>query len=144
MIEKLIGYLIDGLVNLIKSLLFNEKKSKSKYGVSQATLSLIENEWRSIDVDLKSKSPAVLKHALIKADKSLDNLLKDFATGNTMGERMISSKNKFSQDVYQSIWSAHKVRNSMVHDSGFEPTYVVLNSAIEDLRKGVRQLGARV
>lgn len=144
MIQKVIGLLIDGLASLIKSIIFNEKKSKPKSTISTATLSLIENEWRSINIDLKSKSPAVLKHALIKADKSLDNLLKDFAVGNTMGERMISAKNKFSPEVYSSIWSAHKIRNSMVHDSGFEPTYVVLNSAIEDLRKGVKQLGARV
>lgn len=144
MVQKIIGFLIDSIASLIKYLIFKEKKPKAKYGISSSTISLIENEWKSIDIDLKSKSPAVLKHALIKADKSLDNLLKEFAVGNTMGERMIAAKNKFSSDVYSSIWSAHKIRNSMVHDSGFEPTYVVLNSAIEDLRKGVKQLGARV
>lgn len=144
MLQKIVGAIIDGFASLLKSLIFGDKKVKPRFGVSTATINLIENEWRSINVDLTSKSPAVLKHALIKADKSLDNLLKDFATGNTMGERMISAKNKFSPDVYSSIWSAHKIRNSMVHDSGFEPTYVVLKSAIEDLRKGVKQLGARV
>jgi hypothetical protein len=32
----------------------------------------------------------------------------------------------------------------MVHESGYEPTYYILQEAISNLRKGVKQLGARV
>ncbi len=142
MITRAVGALIDIIIMLIRYLFTGKIKPEPK--ISSATISLIENEWRQIDSDLKTKSPSVLKHALIKADKSLDNLLKEVSSGNSMGERMISGKNKFAPEVYSSIWSGHKIRNSMVHDSGFEPTVAVLYQAIEDLRKGVKSLGARV
>lgn len=141
MLEKIFGALVDLLIFIIK--LPFRKLLEPKRGISRETINLIESEWVSINSDLRNHSPAVLKQALIKADKSLDNLLKEITSGNTMGERMISGKNLFSPEVYSAIWSGHKVRNSMVHDSGFEPSYVVLTKAIEDLRKGVRQLGAR-
>jgi hypothetical protein len=142
MLGKVLKALWDIFVILIKFIF-----SKGKFGgktISSAVFSIVEGDWKQIDVDLKSNSPAVLKSALIKADKSLDNLLKELVHGNTMGERMIAGKNKFSPDVYSSIWSAHKVRNAMVHESGYEPTYYILQEAISNLRKGVKQLGARV
>ena len=141
MLQRIFGTLIDLIIFLIK--LPFKGLGSSSYGISTETRTLIEKEWISINSDLRSHSPAVLKSALIKADKSLDNLLKEITSGNTMGERMISGKNKFSPEVYSAIWSGHKVRNSMVHDSGFEPSYVVLVKAIEDLRKGVRELGVK-
>jgi len=120
------------------------KKGPQAKIISANVMNLVVSDWRQIDQDLKSKSPAVLKNALIKADKALDNLLKELVYGNTMGERMIAGKEKFSSDVYSAIWSAHKVRNAMVHESGYEPTYYILNEAIENLRKGAKQLGARI
>lgn len=138
-LAKIIKALFDLIVLLI-GLLFGIKKTKV---ISLDTRNLIEGEWVTINLELKNHSPAVLKHALIKADKSLDNLLKEIALGNTMGERMIAAKEKFTPATYSAIWSGHKVRNSMVHDSGFDPSYVVLTKAIEDLRRGVRELGIR-
>jgi len=139
LIGKILKALFDLFVMLFK-LLFGIKQTKT---ISLETRNLIEGEWVTINSELKNHSPAVLKHALIKADKSLDNLLKEFVNGNTMGERMIAAKEKFTPATYSAIWSGHKVRNSMVHDSGFEPSYVVLTKAIEDLRRGVRELGIR-
>ena len=148
MIESLFKTLFSALWDLVKflfSFIFNKNGGKkSPKGISKQTLNLISNEWELINIDLKSKSPAVLKTALIRADKSLDNLLKEISTGNTMGERMIASKQLFSQHTYQKIWSGHKVRNSMVHDSGYEPQHYILIEAIENLRSGVSELGVRV
>lgn len=148
MIENIFKTILKALWDLVKflfNLLFNKNGGKkSPKGISKQTLNLISSEWELINIDLKSKSPAVLKTALIRADKSLDNLLKEISTGNTMGERMIASKRLFSQQTYQKIWSGHKVRNSMVHDSGYEPQHFILVEAIEDLRSGVSELGVRL
>jgi len=147
MIESIIKTIFKALWDLIKfifSLIFNKSGVKSgPRGISRQTIELITNEWVLINIDLKSKSPSVLKTALIRADKSLDNLLKDISKGNTMGERMIASKHLFSEDTYRKIWSGHKVRNSMVHDSGFEPQTFILIEAIENLRAGVSELGVK-
>jgi hypothetical protein len=142
MLGQILKAIWEIFVTIIK-FFFNKGRIPQK-SISSSVMGVVESEWRQIDTDIKSKSPAVLKNALIKADKSLDNLLKELVHGNTMGERMIAGKSKFSPDVYSKIWSAHKVRNAMVHESGYEPTYYVLDEAIENLRKGVKQLGARV
>jgi len=141
MLGQILKAIWDIFVMIIKFFFAKEKGGKK---ISTSVMSIVENDWKQINLDIKSKSPAVLKSALIKADKSLDNLLKELVHGNTMGERMIAGKNKFSPDVYNLIWSAHKVRNAMVHESGYEPTYYILDEAIENLRKGAKQLGARV
>lgn len=141
MLGQILKAIWDILVMIIK---FFFSKGRGGKTISASVMNIIENEWKQIDQERKNKSAAVLKNCLIKADKSLDNLLKELVHGNTMGERMIAGKNKFSPDVYSAIWSAHKVRNAMVHESGYEPTYYILEEAIENLRKGVKQLGARV
>ena len=143
MILDILGKIIKGLLDLLIMLISGLTGVKKTKVISLDTRNLIEGEWVTINSELRNHSPAVLKHALIKADKSLDNLLKEIVTGNTMGERMIAAKERFSPTTYSSIWSGHKVRNAMVHDAGFDPSYVVLVKAIEDLRKGVRELGIR-
>lgn len=142
MLGQILKAVWDIFVMIIKFLFSGGKPQGKK--ISTSVYSVVEGDWRQINIDLKSKSPAVLKNALIKADKSVDNLLKELVHGNTMGERMIAGKNKFSPEVYSAIWSAHKVRNAMVHESGYEPTYYILEEAISNLRKGVKQLGAKV
>lgn len=147
MIENIFKTILKALWDLIKfifSLIFNKSGVKSgPRGISRQTIELITNEWALINIDLKSKSPSVLKTALIRADKSLDNLLKEISKGNTMGERMIASKSLFSDSTYRKIWSGHKVRNSMVHDSGYDPQHFILVEAIENLRSGVSELGVK-
>jgi hypothetical protein len=146
-IENIFKTILKALWDLIKfifSLIFNKSGVKSgPRGISRQTIELITNEWALINIDLKSKSPSVLKTALIRADKSLDNLLKEISKGNTMGEKMIASKSLFSDITYQKIWAGHKVRNSMVHDSGYEPQTFILIEAIENLRAGVSELGVK-
>lgn len=130
--------LIFNIFKFLFNLIF--KKSKKK---SDTHLKIHQEEWSKINEDLKSNSPAVLKNTLIRADKSLDNILKEVTKGTTMGERLISGKGLFSENTYQEIWAAHKIRNSMVHETGFEPPVYVLTKAINQLKKGVKELGVK-
>lgn len=132
--------LIFNIFKLFYKLIFGKKIKDSEM---QKHLIVHEEEWKKINLDLKSDSPAVLKNTLIRADKSLDNVLKELTNGSTMGERLISGKSLFSETTYQEVWSAHKIRNSMVHETGFEPTVYVLNKAINQLKKGVKELGVK-
>ena len=130
--------LIFDIFKFIFKLIFG-KSSKKK----DIHLKIHEDEWKKINEDLKSPSPAVLKNTLIRADKSLDNVLKELTTGTTMGERLISGKKLFSEVTYQEVWAAHKIRNSMVHETGFEPPVYVLTKSINQLKKGVKELGVK-
>jgi len=132
--------LIINIFKFIFKLIFGGKIKDSE---KQKHLKLHEDEWKKISEDAKSTSPAVLKNTLIRADKSLDNVLKELTSGTTMGERLISGKNLFNETTYQEVWAAHKIRNSMVHETGFEPPVYVLTKSINQLRKGVKELGVK-
>jgi len=121
--------------------LFNPKGPKI-HRVSAQTILTIQNKWRvSIDLALKTKKPSQLRQALITADKLLDAALKDVSTGENMGERLKNAQKKFDWAVYDKLWKAHKVRNALVHDVSYEPTYFVLEEALTDFKKGLESLG---
>ena len=121
--------------------------SLSGYGrssVSQPTEEKIRKDWENIKILASSKSPSQLRQSLITADKTLDNALKDIFSGETMGERLKNAKGRFDEITYNKIWEAHKVRNNLVHETGYEPPYYVLIESIEKLRAGLQALGVRV
>jgi len=112
--------------------------------VSSNTVFAIRSAWVGVSEALISKTPSQLRQALITADKCVDNALRDVVSGETMGERLKNAKDKFDYPVYDSIWRAHKVRNSMVHETSFEPSYSLLISSINDLKRGLQSLGVYI
>ena len=117
------------------------KKTLKHKIITADTRDKIVDDWRNVEMLLNQKSPSQLKQALIMADRSLDNALKDIVDGNSMGERLKNAQNMFSYDVYNEIWEAHKVRNSLVHESGYEPPYFVVIQSVESFKKGLQSLG---
>ena len=120
------------------------KKSIKRRIITVETKEKIQRDWKNVDILLSQKGPSQLRQALITADKSLDNALKDIAEGETMGERLKNAENFFERDQYNKIWEAHKVRNNLVHESGYEPPYFVVTKAVQDLKEGLEKLGVRV
>lgn len=112
--------------------------------VKADTINLIRREWEQIEILLKGKKPSQLRQALIKADKTIDNALRDIVSGDTMGERLKNAQDKFDWSTYDKIWKAHKIRNKLIHESGFEPPYHMVISAVADLKKGIKKLGIRL
>jgi hypothetical protein len=112
--------------------------------VSADTERKIQRDWDVIKLQLQQKGPSQLKQALITADKAMDTALKDIVAGESMGERLKNSKDKFDQNVYNRLWDAHKLRNNLVHEAGFEPPYFMLTEGVENIRKGLVALGIRV
>ncbi len=104
----------------------------------------IKKDWLKIKDLIKLGGPSNLRQALIFADRSLDTALRDIFPGETMGERLKEAKDKFDRPVYNAIWEAHKLRNSVVHEAGFEPPYYSVLQAIEDLKKALGLLGVNV
>lgn len=113
------------------------------YKVTTVTQESIIKAWESVNIALSTKTPSQLRQALITADKCLDNALRDVVTGETMGERLKNAKNRFDYNTYDAIWRAHKIRNSMVHETSFEPSYSTLISAIGDLKRGLDALDVK-
>ena len=117
------------------------KKSFSGYKlVTVRTKRNIVSDWKNVESQLKGGSPSQLRQALITADKALDNALKDLVDGETMGERLKNAKNLFEYSQYDKLWKAHKMRNSVVHESGFEPPHHAVKKAVHDLKEGLTVL----
>ncbi len=129
-------------IDILKKLFTNT--STGRRGVTGPTETAIKREWENINILLSQKGPSQLRQALISADKTLDNALRDVAPGTTMGERLKATKDRFDPYIYNKVWEAHKVRNNLVHEAGYEPPHYMLTEAVENLRKGLDNLGIRV
>lgn len=79
--------------------------------------------------------------AIIEADKLVDEVLKRrYFKGKTMGERLVSaSKVLKDQDA---VWSAHKLRNRLVHETRASFSKKQLQIALDGFQKALKDLGA--
>jgi len=117
------------------------KRKASRNVISVETRNNIDRDWKNIKVLLSQRGPSQLRQALITADKCLDNALRDVVDGETMGERLKNASEIFDKDTYNKIWEAHKVRNTLVHEAGYEPPYFVITQSVESLKTGLQVLG---
>jgi hypothetical protein len=120
------------------------KKKINRRSVSIDTVKNIEREWVNINTLLSQRGPSQLKQALISADKTVDNALRDIVDGQTMGDKLKEAEKYFDRDLYNKIWEAHKLRNNLVHESGFEPPYFTITEAVQNFRNALYALGVKV
>ncbi len=124
--------------------IFKKSVTTRRASVTTQTQERIKADWQTISAQLAGKTPSQLRQALITADKTLDAALKDVVDGETMGERLKNAKDKFDPTLYEKLWKAHKMRNSLVHEAGYEPTYGMVTDAIANLKQGLAKLGVYV
>lgn len=100
-----------------------------------------EARWAEIKKHVYSASTAEWKFAIVEADKLMDDALKaaGFA-GESMGERMMSIQPGQIANL-DALWRAHKVRNQVVHDVGFDLKHGQAVDAIEIYEGVLRELG---
>jgi hypothetical protein len=125
-------------------LLFGSPSGSTQKVLSGVTSANIKRDWENIDILLKQKGPSQLRQALITADKTLDNALRDLVAGESMGERLKNAEKMFEWGQYQKLWEAHKLRNNLVHESGYEPPYFMVTEAVNHIRSGLIAIGVSV
>lgn len=80
-------------------------------------------------------------NVVTEADKLLDKALIEMGvSGKTMGERLKKSSTKFSN--LNAVWRAHKVRNAIAHEAGFEVSFQQAKNALEIYKQALKDLGA--
>lgn len=99
----------------------------------------LKNKSQAIEKLLNGSSDSEYALALIEADKLLDFFLKarHFA-GNTLGERLKVAGYRFPE--LRKVWSAHKMRNRIVHESAAKITQSQAKSYWKDYQKAYRIL----
>lgn len=97
-------------------------------------------KWGRIEKRLELGQEAELKLAVIEADKFFDDILKRIGyLGKNMGERL-KKINPGQMANINDIWSAHKIRNNIVHDIDYKLTSVDAERAIGAYRKALEEL----
>ena len=81
---------------------------------------VFKERWQKIQEKIATGSPDSLKVAIIDADKLADDVLKQ---SGLEGEHMADRLEKlFPQELrtLDKLWRAHRLRNNLVHNPGFE------------------------
>ncbi|MFZ2803724.1 MAG: hypothetical protein WA001_00725 [Patescibacteria group bacterium] len=79
------------------------------------------------------------KLALLEADTLLDSGLKSISMpGETLGERLKVACYKYPK--LQSVWWAHKLRNSLAHDSSFQLNPRQASQALDEFERALKVL----
>jgi hypothetical protein len=97
--------------------------------------------WLQIEHSLVRDDDASHNGAILEADKLLDKAMIELGFyGNTFGERLKKSGNRFS--ALNSLWHAHKLRNSIAHEHGFKVNYDQSKRALASYMQALKDLGA--
>jgi hypothetical protein len=100
----------------------------------------IRKHWQKIE-NYFERTNTDPKHAVTEADKLLDYVLrKQHYGGTTMAERIKNAEIKF--DDREAVWAAHKLRNKIVHEHGFEVGKKTAQTALRSVHHALKNLGA--
>ena len=100
-----------------------------------------QSDFLRIENSLRKENNLSWNAAVSEADKLLDKALMEMGTsGKTMGERIKKVETKFSSK--NSVWYAHKMRNMIAHERGFQIDYNKAKHALAAYRQALKDLGA--
>lgn len=113
----------------------------SKKGVKNLDVEKYRVKCLAIEQQFKKDEPSSYHLAVLNADKLVDQALRELGIkGQTMGERMKNSADRFSDR--NGIWTAHKLRNVIAHESDAHVSYESAKKALNSFRQALRDLGA--
>lgn len=91
--------------------------------------------WEKVMEHMSLPNPSEWKLAIIEADNLLDQLVKTMGyPGESLGERLKNIEPSDFSTLNQA-WEAHKVRNRIAHESGYEPSENEARRAIGNYRQ---------
>ncbi|GMQ95473.1 MAG: hypothetical protein BMS9Abin13_588 [Patescibacteria group bacterium] len=99
-------------------------------------------QWDVVLNHLDAENPAEWKLAVIEADNVLERTLRDVGyAGDTLGERLKSAEGGNLRTL-SDAWEAHKVRNRIAHEEGFDLSQRGARKAIGLFENVLGELGA--
>lgn len=113
----------------------------SKKGVKHLDVEKYRVRCLAIEQQFKKDEPSSYHLAVLNADKLVDQALQELGVkGQTMGERMKNSADRFSNR--NGIWTAHKLRNVIAHETDAHVSYESAKQALHNFRQALKDLGA--
>ncbi len=97
--------------------------------------------WHAIRQNVDKKTMDNLQMAVINADKLLDTAMREYGVaGATTGERLKARRGLWSHE--DAVWSAHKLRNQIAHESNVALTPQTCQRAMAGFETALKDLGA--
>jgi hypothetical protein len=98
-------------------------------------------KYLAIENQLKREDSSSYHLSVLNADTLVDQAMRECGmSGNTMGERLKASATKFGD--LNGLWTAHKLRNRIAHESDAVVTYDEARYALSCFKKALKDLGA--
>jgi hypothetical protein len=114
--------------------------AKSK-GTANLNKDVFRSDWLKVEQQVDRGNQPSYHLAILNADKLVDKALKLRGySGDTMGERMKSAKDTWSNANH--VWIAHKLRNQIAHETNVNIEYDTTKSALSAFRQALKDLGA--
>ena len=111
---------------------FTSGRKGSKFSTQDRQFISIQRQ--KIENLATSKNQSDLVRALIESDKLLDHYFKLVGyRGESFADRLRSAERSMSKNQYNRIWSAHKLRNQVVHQTNLDLNANKLRSEIYTL-----------
>ena len=114
---------------------------------------IIAERWESIISRSKINSPESIRLAIVDADNLVDDLLErmglgggdGFASKESKGASMADKLENLSADDFATLnrlWTAHRVRNKVVHEPGFVVSHEEAQRTLDDYASFLKEVGA--
>jgi hypothetical protein len=123
---------IVGLAVLLALFVFVASRRKGFFSADQE---MFRSHWKALQHHIADHP----SQAILDADKLLDLALKKRGYVGSVGDKLKSAKVMFSD--LDGIWSAHKLRNKVAHEVGFEPSEKQADAALSQFKQGLVDLG---
>ncbi|MBI5413347.1 hypothetical protein HZA42_03310 [Candidatus Peregrinibacteria bacterium] len=127
----LVAVILLGVLEIFLILKRRKKLSKSDY-------SLVCKEWESVSKRVEYDA----RHSVLEADKLVDFVLKRKGYEGQMSDKLRKAEGIFSNS--NALWSAHKLRNKIAHEVGFEVSKEDAKSALSAFKQALWDLGIRL
>jgi len=129
-----VGVLVVGILLIVVIAL-------TKKGPGPLDVDKYRMKWLAIEKQLDRTQPASYHLAVLNADKLLDQALRERGVrGETMGERMKTTKDTWSNA--NAVWTAHKLRNQIAHESDVQVGYDDARRALAGFKQALKDIGA--
>ncbi len=100
----------------------------------------IKSRWETI-MHVSNTGASGLKSSLNEADKLLDHVMKQLGYGGEkMADRLKLAGPRFTDQ--NAVWRAHKLRNALAHEVGFDLVPSQAKEALNDFEQALKDLQA--
>lgn len=126
---------------LLMAVVSRPQKRKVARGHHPVTIDrdMVSHRWHEIERAATSGGLG-LKGAISEADKLLDYVMRgQGVAGDTMAERLKHTESRLSNK--EAVWRAHKLRNHLAHEAGFEAVSSHVRESIRAYEHALKDLG---